>query len=240
MPGLGTIINVAAIIAGGLAGILFGNKLKEHFRETLIHGIGVATLFLGAGGVMRQMLVLKDGTLETQGTMMLIVCLALGAVCGEALQIEEHIEQFGEWLKKKTGNAKDAGFVHAFLTASLTVCIGAMAVVGSVEDGIRFDPSILEAKAILDFIIVMVMAASMGKGCLFSFVPVGIFQGTITLLAFFIGTGVSPEALNRISYVGNALIFCVGTNLVWGRRIRVGNLLPSLIFAILWGLLPLG
>ena len=239
MPGLGTIINVTAIIVGGLAGLLFGNKLKDHYRETLMNGIGIATLMLGAGGVMRGMLVFKDGALETQGTMMLIISLALGAIAGEWLQIEEHIEQFGSWLKKKTGSEKDGGFVHAFLTASLTVCIGAMAVVGSVEDGTRFDPSILEAKAVLDFVIVMVMAASMGKGAIFSFVPVGIFQGTITLIAFFIGGNIPADALNHLSYVGSALIFCVGTNLVWGRKIRVGNLLPSLIFAMLWGLLPL-
>ena len=115
--------------------------------------------------------------------MLVVACLALGGLIGEILNIEGLFERFGEWLKQKTGNAKDQGFVHGFVTASLTVCIGAMAIMGAIQDGISGDWSTLGAKAILDLIIVMVMTCSMGKGCVFSAIPVFLWEGSLTLLA---------------------------------------------------------
>ena len=235
MPGLGTIINVTFIVAGGLAGVLFGNRLNQRSRETLMLANAVAVLFIGIAGALQQMFVMaENGRLETSGTMMLIASLAIGAIIGEWINLEDRIEQFGEWLKAKTGNSKDAGFVNAFVTASLTVCIGAMAVVGSIEDGAAGNHSILLAKAVLDLIIVMIMAASMGKGCIFSSVPVGLFQGTITVLAVLIRPFITDQAMNSLSLVGSVLIFCVGVNLFWGKKIRVANLLPGLIVAVIW------
>lgn len=235
IPGLGTIINVAFILIGGIAGVLFGNRLGERNRETLMLANAVAVLFIGIAGALQQMYKMTgDGKLETAGTMMLIASLAAGAVIGEWINLEDKIERFGEWLKAHTGNAGDAGFVHAFVTASLTVCIGAMAVVGSIEDGVAGDHSILFAKAVLDLIIIMVMAASLGKGSIFSAVPVGLFQGTITALAVLIRPFITEAAMGNLSLVGSVLIFCVGVNLFWGKKIRVANLLPSLIVAVLW------
>ena len=235
MPGLGTIINVTFIVAGGLAGVLFGNRLNQRSRETLMLANAVAVLFIGIAGALQQMFVMaENGRLETNGTMMLIASLAIGAIIGEWINLEDRIEQFGEWLKAKTGNSKDAGFVNAFVTASLTVCIGAMAVVGSIEDGAAGNHAILLAKAVLDLIIVMIMAASMGKGCIFSAVPVGLFQGTITVLAVLIRPFITDQAMNSLSLVGSVLIFCVGVNLFWGKKIRVANLLPGLIVAVIW------
>ena len=235
MIGLGTIINVTFIVAGGLAGVLFGNRLNQRSRETLMLANAVAVLFIGIAGALQQMFVMaENGRLETSGTMMLIASLAIGAIIGEWINLEDRIEQFGEWLKAKTGNSKDAGFVNAFVTASLTVCIGAMAVVGSIEDGAAGNHSILLAKAVLDLIIVMIMAASMGKGCIFSAVPVGLFQGTITVLAVLIRPFITDQAMNSLSLVGSVLIFCVGVNLFWGKKIRVANLLPGLIVAVIW------
>ena len=184
MPGLGTIINVAAIAAGGMGGLLFGRKMEKRYQDTLMSANAVCVLFLGIAGCMEQMLKITQNGLASGGTMMMIGSLAIGALLGEWLNLDYHMEQFGEWLKRKTGNEKDAGFVDGFVTASLTVCVGAMAVVGSIRDGIYGDYSILAAKAVLDLIIVLVMTASMGKGCIFSAVPVGIFQGILTLLAF--------------------------------------------------------
>ena len=121
--------------------------------------------------------------------------------------------------------------MDAFVTASLTVCIGAMAIVGSIQDGIRGDYSILSAKAVLDFILVMVMTCSMGKGCLFSAIPVAVFQGSITALAGLVAPLMTDGALNNLSFIGSILIFCVGVNLIWGKKIRVANLLPAVVFA---------
>ena len=164
----------------------------------------------------------------------MIAALGIGAVVGEFIDLEGKIEKFGEWLKRKTGNSGDAGFVGAFVTASLTVCIGAMAIVGSIEDGAAGNHSILFAKAVLDMVIIMVMAASLGKGCIFSAIPVGILQGTVTALAVLIRPYITDAAMNNLSLVGSVLIFCVGVNLFWGKKIRVANLLPSLIIAAAW------
>ena len=228
----GTLINTGAIVAGGLCGLLFGKALKERHQETLTMACGAGTLFIGISGAMNYML--QNELFPNGGSMLVVVCLALGGLIGEILNIEHWFERFGEWLKVKTGNAKDTGFVNGFLTASLTVCIGAMAIVGAIQDGIVGDWSILGAKAILDLIIIMVMAASLGKGCIFSAVPVGISQGTITALAVLIRPFITETAMGNLSLVGSVLIFCVGVNLFWGKKIRVANLLPALVIAVIW------
>ena len=158
---MGTIINMAAILAGGVFGMLFGKAVPERFRNILYQVSGVAVLFIGIGGVMEKMLVVENGTVTAQGTMTMLLSLIIGAVLGEAINIHGGIEKLGEWLKRKSGSANDGGFIDAFLTASLTVCVGAMAVVGAIEDGINGDYSILLAKSILDLIIIAVMAAAM-------------------------------------------------------------------------------
>lgn len=215
--------------------MLFGNRLNERTRETLLLANAVAVLFIGISGAIGQMFKVTDaGSLETTGTMMLIASLSIGAVVGELIDLEGKLERFGEWLKSKTGNSDDAGFVSAFVTASLTVCIGAMAIVGSIEDGAVGDHSILFAKAVLDLIIIMVMSASLGKGCVFSAIPVGLLQGIVTALAVLIRPYITEPAMNNLSLVGSVLIFCVGVNLFWGKKIRVANLLPGLIVAVVW------
>ena len=169
---------------------------------------------------------------------MIIVSLALGALIGELLGIERWFEKLGEWLKIKTGSAKDKAFVEGFVTASLTVCIGAMAIVGAIQDGLVGDYSTLATKGILDFIIIMVMTCSLGKGCIFSAVPVALWQGSITLLARLIKPIMTEAALANLSLVGSILIFCVGLNLVWGKKIRVANLLPAIVIAVIIAFLP--
>ena len=233
----GAIINTAAIVAGGLCGHLFGKLLKDRHQETLTMACGVGTLFLSIAGAMNYML--HNDLLPGGGSMLIIACLALGGLIGEILNIESWFERFGEWLKKKTGNAKDKQFVNGFVTASLTVCIGAMAIMGSIQDGISGDWSTLGAKSILDLVIVMVMTCSMGKGCAFSAIPVLLWEGGLTLLATVIKPILTETALGYLSLVGSVLIFCVGINLVWGKKIRVANLLPAVILAVIAAFLPL-
>ena len=239
MIGLGTIINSAAIIVGGVYGLLFGKLLKERVQDTLQKANGVCVLFIGIAGAMEGMLRLSGSTLSSGRSMLIVASLALGALVGELMNIEHWVERFGEWLKIKTGNAKDNDFVNGFVTASLTVCIGAMAVVGSIKDGIEGDISILTTKAILDLIIVMVMTCSLGKGCIFSAIPVAVFQGTITALARLIKPLMTEAASANLSLIGSVLIFCVGVNLVWGKKIKVANLLPSLVFAVAISFIPI-
>lgn len=239
MPGMGTIINTAAILAGGFFGTIFGRFLSESAQDTLTKVCGISTLFIALSGALEGMLTVENGRIVSGGSMLIIACLAIGAFAGELLDVEGGFERFGQWLKIKTGNARDKGFVDAFVTASLTVCIGAMAIVGSIQDGIQHDYSILATKAILDLIIIMVMTSSMGRGCIFSAVPVAVFQGSITLLAGFVKHLMTDTALSNLSLVGNVLIFCVGINLVWGKRIKVANLLPAIVLAVIAAFLPL-
>ena len=239
MYGLGTMINTAAIVAGGAGGALFGRFLKENVQDTLTKVCGVSTLFIAITGALEQMLTVENGAIVSHGAMLVIGCLTIGAVIGELLNLEGAFERFGEWLKRKTGNAKDKRFVDAFVTASLTVCIGAMAIVGSIEDGITGDYSILATKAVLDFIIIMVMSCSMGRGAVFSAIPVAILQGSITALAGLLRPVMTAGALANLSMVGNVLIFCVGINLVWGKKVRVANLLPAIVIAVIAAFLPI-
>ncbi len=238
MVGLGTIINSAAIIVGGVFGHLFGKILNERIQDSLQKASGICVLFIGIAGAMEGMLKLSGSSLSAGRSMLIVASLALGALVGEILNIEHGFERFGEWLKVKTGNAKDKSFVEGFVTASLTVCIGAMAVVGSIKDGISGDYSILVTKAILDLIIITVMTCSLGKGCAFSAIPVAVFQGLITALARLIKPLMTDGALANLSLIGSILIFCVGVNLVWDKRIKVANLLPSLVFAVTIAFLP--
>jgi len=239
MFGLGTIINTAAIILGGLFGGLFGKLLHEHHQDGLQKACGISVLFLGTAGALEGMLTVSGGKLLSGQGLLITLSLALGALIGELCNIEGGFERFGAWLKQKTGNSKDARFVEGFVTASLTVCIGAMAIVGAIEDGLTGDFSVLLTKAILDFIIIIVMTCSLGRGCAFSAIPVFLLQGSVTALAVLIKPLMTAAALANLSMVGNILIFCVGVNLVWGKKIRVANMLPAIILAAAAAFLPI-
>ncbi len=245
MAGIGTIVNVMAIIAGGLCGLVTRRFLEERYQETIMKATGFAIIVMALGSTLSQMLVVKiaeagdelTGSLDTQGTIMMILSLVLGALLGEWINLDRWFERFGAWLRDRSGNQEDRRFIDGFVSASLTVCVGAMAVIGSLEDGIRQDPQMLYAKAILDLIIIMIMTASLGKGCIFSAVSVGIFQGIITLLARGIAPVLTEEAVSNLSLVGNVLILCVGVNLIWPRTIRVANVLPAIVFGVIFALI---
>lgn len=234
MIGLGTFINVAGIVGGGLAGLLFGKVISERYQDTLMKAVGLCVLFVGIGGTMEKMMTVSEGGLSSGGTLMMIGSFAAGSLLGEWMNIELRIERFGEWLKQKTGNAGDHQFVHGFVDTSLIICVGAMAVVGAIQDGILGDFSTLALKAVLDCLIVMVMTASMGKGCIFAAVPVFLFQGTITLLATLIEPLMTEQALNNLSLTGSMLVFCVGVNQIWGKKFKVANMLPAILIAVIW------
>lgn len=238
MAGLGTIINMAGILGGGLGGLLFGNRLGKRYQDTLMSANGICVLFLGISGCLQEMFTIVQGEITSQKTMMMIGSFAIGGLIGEWMNIEAQMEQFGSWLKIKTKNDQDTGFVDGFVTASLTVCIGAMAVVGAIQDGIMGDSSVLAAKAVLDLIIIFVLTAAMGKGCVFSAIPVGIFQGLITLMARLLEPIMTPAALSNLSLTGSILIFCVGVNLIWGKKVKVANLLPAIVIAVIWAFFP--
>lgn len=231
MVGLGTLINTGGILLGGLCGHLFGKLLGERHQSSLTIACGVSSMFIGISGAMRGMLTVEDGVLGTGNAVLVVVCIALGTLIGEIINIEDLFERFGEWLKVKSGNAKDKNFVNAFLTATFTVCIGAMTIVGSIQDGILGDWSILAVKTVLDLIIITVMTCSLGKGCVFSAIPNFAIEGLITLFASFLKPVMTDLAMSYLSMIGSILIFCVGLNLVWGKKVRVANMLPAVVLA---------
>ena len=240
MIGLGTIINTIGIIIGGIFGFLFKKVLNERIQDTLRKAVGIAVLFIGICGALEGILVIKDGVIATRHVLLIVVCMALGGLVGELINIDGGFEKFGVWLQKKSGSTGDNKFVEGFVMTSFTVCIGAMAIVGAIEDGIMGDYTILLTKTILDIITVSIMTASLGKGCVFSAIPVFVLQYGVTLLASLLVPVFTPEALTNLSVVGNVLIFCVGLNLVWGNKVRVANFLPAIVFAVVAAFLPLG
>lgn len=238
MIGLGTLINSAGIVVGGVIGLFAGKLFREEQQESLNKACGVSVLFIAIAGAMEGMLKIRDGVLSSGKSLLVVLCLALGTMIGELIGIEKGFERFGNWLKKKTRSSGDAGFVNAFITASLTVSIGAMAIVGAIQDGLTGNYYTLAVKTVLDFIIVVVMTSSMGKGAIFSAIPVFVFEGGITLLARLISPVLTETALAYLSLIGSVLIFCIGINLVWGKKLRVANMLPAVLLAILAAYLP--
>jgi uncharacterized membrane protein YqgA involved in biofilm formation len=234
MLGLGTLLNCGAIVGGGLVGHFTGKLFKEEQQDALTKACGVSTIFIAIAGAMEGMLSIREGAVSSAKSLLVVLCLALGTMIGEALRLERGIERFGEWLKNRTGNSGDKGFVNAFVTASLTVCVGAMAIVGSIRDGIMGDYSTLAVKAVLDFVIIAVMTSSMGKGCAFSAIPVFLLQGGVTLLASVVAPVMTDTAVHYLSLIGSVLIFCVGVNLLKEKTFRVANMLPAVIIAVIW------
>ena len=234
--GLGTLINVACIIAGGIVGLCGGRLLVPRMQDTIMKATGLCILFVGLAGTLEQMLAVEGDHLTSGGTAMMIVSFALGAAIGEAIDLDDRFEQLGIWLKRKTGSDDDASFVNGFVSTSLTVGIGAMAIVGSIQDGILGDWSTLALKGALDAVIVCVMSASLGRGCVFSALPVAVIQGSITLLALPLRPIMTETALANLSLVGSMLIFCVGVNLIWEKTFKPANMLPAVVIAVVWAL----
>ena len=238
MTGLGTIINTVAIVVGGIIGHFTGKLFKQEQQAAINKACGISVLFIAIAGAMQGMLHIDADAVVSGKSMLVVLCLAIGTIIGELIGIEKGFERFGEWLKKKTGNSGDKQFVNAFVTASLTVCIGAMAIVGAIQDGITGDYSTLAVKSVLDLIIIAVMTSSLGKGCVFSAIPVLVFEGIITLVARLVSPVMTDMAIAYLSLIGSILIFCVGVNLVWGKTIRVANMLPAVIFAVIAAYIP--
>ncbi len=223
MIGTGTIVNVASIVAGSAVGIFAGSGIKEKYRETVIKGLALCVMMLGF-----QM------ALKGQHILLTIASIVVGSILGEACSLERHLHDFGLWLgnrfvQKDNGNSDQ--FAEGFLYASLLYCVGAMAIVGSIQDGMSGNPTTLYAKAMLDGLSGIIYAANMGTGVLFSAISVGIYQGIITILAGLIAPYVTPAVIAEISVSGGLMIIAIGFNMLELTSIRVGNMVPGLFAA---------
>ncbi len=238
--GIGTVVNILLVIAGGLIGLVSGRFIKSRYQETILKALGFCIVVMALGGALSQMMIVQveenagafSAHINTQGTIMLIVSVSLGSIIGELIDFDSWFERFGEWLKIRTHSAGDNLFVDGFVSASLTICVGAMAIVGAINDGILQEPGMLYSKGIIDFFIILAMTASMGKGCIFSALPVFVWQELITFSASLVAPLMTAAATSNLSLVGNTLIICVGINMIWPKTIRVANVLPALVFAV--------
>lgn len=237
MIGLGTIVNVVSVVAAAAIGAFVKGGIKQRYKDTMMGVLGIATMFIGVSGTLQEMFVFENGKLSAQGSMLLVMSLIIGAVVGELIDIEKRLEKLGEWLKNKVKAKNDNRFVDAFVNSTLVICVGAMAIVGSLQDGLTGDHSTLFVKSALDFPIVLIFASTLGIGAIFSAVPLGLYQGAITLFAGLIAPYLSDTLISNLTLVGSALIFAIGVNLAFGKKFRVGNFLPALIIPVIYELI---
>jgi len=235
MIGLGTIINIAAILVGATIGMIIKGGLAKRYENIVMQSIGLSVIFIGITGVLSEMLIIEDGGFSTRYTLLVIISLILGSLTGEKINIEEKLENFGEKCKHKLKFKNEEGndFVEGFVSSSLLFCVGAMAIVGSINDGLNHDYSTLVAKSLMDMVAAIVLAASLGVGVYFSILAVGIYQGSITLLASLISPYLNDTIISQISCIGSVLIFALGINMVLGKKVKIGNMLPSICIPIL-------
>lgn len=238
MRGFGTILNVLTIIIGSSLGLFLKGGLPKRFEKTLMSGVGLAVLIIGLTGTLPEMFTVSaDGTISSKNVMLMVLSVVIGAVAGETINIEDKLEKLGMWFRKKAlflvkDNPK---FVDGFVSASLLFCVGAMAIVGSISDGLTGDFTTLAAKSVLDGVTSVVMSASLDGGVIVSAVVVGIYQGMITLLAALLQSVLTDELISQMTMVGSILIMGIGFNLLFDKKIvKVGNLLPAVLIPVFY------
>lgn len=236
MTGLGTLVNILLVLVGSNIGILIKGGLKAKYQETIMNGLGLAVVFIGISGALQGLFIVEGSGLKTINTMLMIISLALGGFLGEWIDIEARLDRVGESLKKtfKVKGEKGNGFVESFVNSSLLFCVGAMAIIGSLQDGLSGDPSMLIAKGVIDGVVAIFFASTLGIGVFFSIIPMAIYQGGITLLATFVEPFLSERLISNISFIGSILILGIGINMIFGKKIKVGNLLPAVLIPIIY------
>lgn len=232
MIGLGTVVNAVSVIVGGTLGSFIKNGLPERFKSTIIQAIGLSVVIIGLSGSLGGISKVIPGD-KTDRIMLLIFSLVIGGLIGELIDIEDKLDKMGAWFQKKLVKG-ESSFAEGFVTASLIYCVGAMAIVGSLEDGLTGSTSTLFAKSILDGVSAIIFAATMGIGVAFSAIPVFLYQGSITLLAGFIKPWLTDIVINQMSLVGSVLIMAIGINILEIKRIKVGNLLPAIFMPFIY------
>ena len=229
---MGTLINAALILLGGVIGLVFKKAVSKEMEYSIHKATGVAVLIIGICGVLSAMLKTKtDGSISSSGELILVVSLALGTFVGELLKLEERLNKGCKWIESKF---KMSNFSTGFITSTMIYCIGAMAIVGAINDGLLGDSSTLITKGIIDGITSVVLAASLGYGVLFSAIPILVYQGGMTLLAGLLDKVLVGELLSNICMVGYALVMCIGINFLTNddRKIKTVNMLPSLLIPV--------
>lgn len=223
---LGVIVNSLAIILGGLIGLVLKHGLSERLKVVVMQGIGLSVIVIGLAGA-----------LKSNSTLLLVMSLAIGGLVGSLLQIEYRLDMLGLKIEKQFKGKEEGSFSKGFVTASLVYCVGAMAIVGSIEAGVSGNYDTLYVKSLLDGVTAIVFAATLGFGVLFSSVSVFIYQGVIVVLGILLGNYMPDMLIVEMSAVGSVLIMAIGFNILGFKRIHVGDLLPAVLVPIVYYLL---
>ena len=221
---LGTIINVVAILVGSAAGIALHGGMPQRFRDIIMQGLALCVVLIGV-----------TGAVQTSNSMIVIFSIVLGALVGEGIDIEKRLDSVGNAAQRlfDRGKGGSSTFAQGFVTASLVYCVGAMAIMGSLDSGLRGDHATLIAKSILDGVSAIVFASTLGPGVALSAAAVFIYQGAITLLAQFVAPFLTEALVTEMSAVGGLLIIGIGVNMFDRVHIKVGNLLPAIFMPVI-------
>jgi hypothetical protein len=223
---VGTFVNVGAIVGGGLVGVLIGAKLPERMRSTVMHGLGLVCLLIGLQMAM-----------QTQNILIVLGALMLGAILGEALRIEDAFQRTGLFLQAALARGGSGLIAEGFVTASLVFCVGPMAILGSIQDGLGGDFRLLAIKSMLDGFASIAFAASLGWGVLLSAVPILLYQGTITLFAHLLSSILTEPLIVEMTATGGLIIVGISLRLLNLKELRLANFLPALALAPLIAML---
>ena len=237
MAGLGTVVNVMAILLGGTIGLVLRGYLSKRIMETVMQGVGLAIIIIGIGGALSASFKIVDTGVTTDYILLMILSLVTGAFIGEWIRIEDRLDSFAKLCERKfTKPDENSDFAKGFVSTSLIYCVGAMAIVGSLEDGINGNSDILFAKSALDGITAIIFASTLGVGVLFSAISVGIYQGLITVLSMSLASFLNDTLISQMSLIGSVLIMSIGFNMLKVTSIKTGNLLPAVFIPIFYHL----
>lgn len=235
MPGTGTIINIILVVIGSAVGLLLKKAIPERLKTSMVQALALATMTIGLTGIITAACTMKDdGTLTSNYIIMMVICMAVGTFIGELINIDKKLDNMGEFFEKKFASGENSSFAQGFVTASLVFCVGSMAILGSLNDGILRDPTILITKSLLDMIMSAVFASTLGIGVMFSAVTVALYQGLITLCASLISPFLTAEVISQMSFIGSILIMGIGFNFIYQPRLKLANMLPSMFLPLIW------
>lgn len=219
---IGTFVNVATVVAGSLLGLLFHSRVPERFVKIAFNGIGIFTLVLG-----------MSMALETEQPLFMVFSIILGSLIGEALELDRRLNNMSEMVKKSVGSKSD-GFSNGLITAFLLFCMGSMTIMGAINEGISGDYNLLLTKSLMDGFAALALASTLGAGVLFSAVPLFLYQGGLTLLAAQLQLFFTDAMITELSGVGGLLLIALGLNILDLKKIKVTNMLPSLIIIVVF------
>ena len=227
---IGNAVNFASVIAGGVIGVLFKKLIKPSFSESINKALGIAVLVIGFNGVICNMITVNDGKLASSGELMLVVFLVIGTFIGELLRLDDRLTAFSKKIEDKFNVS---GFLGGFVNGTVLFCVGAMAIIGGINDGLG-DSSVLLVKSALDFTAAIVFGATLGWGVIFSAIPVLVYQGTIALLAGLLKNVLVGELLSQMCMTGYAIIIAIGFNFLLTSKIKTLNMLPAMFLPIVY------